>query len=248
MSPGKIDTPHPRKKQVSSSESDEEEKKSPTTESADQKLLDIEEQKKLELEEAAPGKDATEHLFLGDFYSEETRDIVFYVQLPKTEQPIPEFKLANISLHYYNVITEKYDKVSTVCVVKRSPEIPIIQTRDYSLDLQINRLTAAAAMEEAQTKTDLNEAKKLVQTAIARLKLSISAADPFTQSLIADLQEILGDMKDKTSFQKVAVAKMAWKGDAHMKQRAAGNAGISYQNNAKQKMQMKAKEYSKSKK
>jgi len=151
-------------------------------------------------------------------------------------------------MHYYNVITEKYDKVSTPCFVRRSPEIPVIQTRDFSLDLQINRLTAAAAMEEAQTKKDLNQAKQLVQAAIARLKTSISAADPFTQSLIADLQEILGDMKDKTTFQKVAVAKMAWKGDAHMKQRATGNAGISYQNKAKQKMQIKAKEYSMKKK
>jgi hypothetical protein len=151
-------------------------------------------------------------------------------------------------MHYYNVITQKYDKVSTPCFVRRSPEIPVIQTRDFSLDLQINRLTAAAAMEEAQTKKDLNQAKQLVQAAIARLKTSISAADPFTQSLIADLQEILGDMKDKTTFQKVAVAKMAWKGDAHMKQRATGNAGISYQNKAKQKMQIKAKEYSMKKK
>jgi len=208
----------------------------------------VEDQKRLELEEAAPGKDTPEVMLLGDFYSEETRDVVFYLQLPEYLEPTPEFKVANVSLHYYNVISERYDKISTTCYVKRSPEIPVIQTRDFALDLQINRLTAAAAMEEAQTKTDLNQAKQLVISAITRLKNSISANDPFTQSLIADLQEILGDMKDKSSFQKVAVAKMAWKGDAHMKQRAVGNAGITYQNSAKFSMQEKAKVYSKSKK
>jgi hypothetical protein len=213
-----------------------------------QKLNEIEEQKKLQLEEAAPGKDTPENLFLGDFYSEETRDVVFYVQLPPHMEPTPEFNIATVSLHYYNVISERYDKVSTTCSVKRSPEIPVIQTRDFALDLQINRLTAAAAMEEAQTKTDLNQAKQVVISAITRLKNSISANDPFTQSLIADLQEILGDMKDKSSFQKVAVAKMAWKGDAHMKQRAVGSAGITYQTSAKYSMQEKAKVYSKEKK
>jgi hypothetical protein len=213
-----------------------------------QKLNETEEQKKLQIEEAAPGKDTPENLFLGDFYSEETRDVVFYVQLPPHMEPTPEFNIATVSLHYYNVISERYDKVSTTCSVKRSPEIPVIQTRDFALDLQINRLTAAAAMEEAQTKTDLNQAKQVVLSAITRLKNSISANDPFTQSLIADLQEILGDMKDKSSFQKVAVAKMAWKGDAHMKQRAVGSAGITYQTSAKYSMQEKAKVYSKEKK
>jgi len=213
-----------------------------------QKRNETEEQKRLELEETAPGKDTPETLSLGDFYSEETRDVVFYVQLPPHLEPTPEFNIANVSLHYYNVISERYDKVSTICTVKRSPEIPVIQTRDFALDLQINRLTAAAAMEEAQTKTDVNQAKQVVNSAITRLKNSISAGDPFTQSLIADLQEILGDMKDKSSFQRVAVAKMAWKGDAHMKQRAVGSAGITYQTSAKYSMQEKAKVYSKEKK
>jgi len=151
--------------------------------------------------------------------------------------------VANISLNYYNVLTETYEKVSVPCIVTRSPEIPVQQTRDFSLDLQINRLTAAAAMEEAQTKKDVNQARLVVSSAIARLKGSISADNQFTQSLIADLQEILDDMKDNSSFQKVAVAKMAWKGDAHSKQRQVGNAGGSYQTSAKVSMQMKAKAY-----
>jgi len=138
--------------------------------------------------------------------------------------------------------------VSTTCIVIRSPEIPKIQMRDFALDLQINRLTAATAMEEAQGKTDLNQSRAVISTAIARLKASISATDHFTLGLIDDLQEILGDMKDKSSFERVAVAKMAWKGDAHKKQRAVGNAGLSYQNDAKRSMQEKAKVYSKNKK
>jgi len=241
-------TPHPLKKMQTSSEDDDDTFQTDLEKiSEEQKLRDLEEQKKLEIEEAAPGKDSPEHLFMGDFYSEESRDVVFYLQLPPHPEPTPEFKVAQINLHYFNVITERYDKVSAGLFVKRSPEIPVIQRRDFSLDLQINRLMAAAAMEEAQTK-DCNEAKSIVTKAIVRLKASISADDQFTQSLIADLQEILGDMKDNNSFQKVAVAKMAWKGDAHKKQRAVGNAGVSYQTSAKKNMQEKAKAYSKSKK
>jgi len=183
------------------------------------------------------------------FYSEESRDIVFYVQLPAAVEPTPDFKIAMVTLNYYNVITEKYDKVSAPCYVRRSPEIPVYQTRDFQLDLQINRLTAAAAMEEAQVIKDMNQAKKVVQSAIAKLKGSISSEDPFTKSLIDDLEEILGDMKDKSTFERVAVAKMAWKGNAHKNQRACGSAGVGYQNKAKLGMQMKAKEdYSEKKK
>jgi len=147
-------------------------------------------------------------------------------------------------MNYYNVITEKYDKVSVPCTVRRSPEIPISQTRDLQLDLQINRLTAAAAMEEAQTQKDMNQARKVVTTAISRIKTSLTVEDPYTQTLVEDLEEILGDMKDASSFQRVAVAKMNWKGNAHMNQRAAGTAGVSYQNAAKKSMQMKSHEYS----
>jgi len=211
------------------------------------KLQELERQKQFELEEAAPGKDTPENLFLGDFYSEEARDVVFYVQLPHISQPEPEFKIATVTLNYYNVVTEKHDKVSVPCIVRRSPEIPVHQTRDFALDMQINRLTAAAAMEEAQTK-DMAQAKQVVSTAIARLKAAISASDPFTQTLIADLEEILGDMKDSSSFQKVAVAKMAWKGNAHKNQRGCGTAGVGYQNKAKASMQMKAQAYSEEKK
>jgi len=203
----------------------------------------------LEAEEALPGKDTPEYLNLGDFYSEESRDIVFYVQLPPALEPTPDFKIAMITVNYFNVITEKYDKVSTPCYVKRSPEIPVHQTRDFQLDLQINRLTAAAAMEEAQEVKDMAVAKKVVQTAVAKLKGSISADDPFTKSLIDDLEEILGDMKDRSTYERVAVAKMAWKGNAHKNQRACGTAGVGYQNKAKVGMQMKAREdYSEKKK
>jgi len=56
----------------------------------------------------------------------------------------------------------------------------------------------------------------------------------------------LADMKDTRSYQAVAAKKMAWKGDAHTKQRAVGRAGGSYQTSAKQKMQEKAITYEKS--
>lgn len=250
-SPIRVDTPHPSKNNKTSSESsdsEEEEKKSTPPEDLQKeqeakKLQELEQQKQFEAEEAAPGKDSPEYLFFGDFYSEETRDVVFYVQLPEISQPDPDFKIATVTLNYYNVITEKYDRVSIPCVIRRSPEIPKQQTRDMALDLQINRLTAAVAMEDAQTK-NMVEAKKVVTTAITRIKTSISSGEPLSQTLIADLEEILGDMKDSSSFQKVAVAKMAWKGNAHKNQRAVGSAGVTYQNKAKSSMQSKAVEYS----
>jgi len=166
--------------------------------------------------------------------------LVFYLQLPGLSVPEPDFKIAKVILNYYNVMNCRYEKIVTVCEVKRSPEIPKEQMRDYQMDLQINRLTTATAMEQAQSKTDLNQAREIISNAIEQLKGSVSASDLFTVSLIADLQEILNDMKDRETFQRVAVAKMAWKGDAHEQQRTIGSAGIQYINSQKKEMQMEA--------
>jgi len=208
----------------------------------------LEEKQKRDAEEAAPGKDSPEHLFLGDFYSEESRDIVFQIQLPSIKKEDQEFKIANVTLRYYNILTESYDMVESSCYIKRSPDTPVDQKRDYALDLQINRLIAAGAMEEAQKIKDLPKARAVVNDAIVRIKGSISVEDKFTKGLIDDLNEILGDMKDTSTFQRVAVAKMAWKGDAHSKQRQVGDAGGSYQTSAKTNMQSKAKNFSMEKK
>jgi len=139
-------------------------------------------------------------------------------------------------------MTYRYEKVSTQCSVIRSPEIPREQVRDYDLDLQINRLMTAATLEEARKNSDMNAARQSLINTLAMLKSSITASDPYVGNLIQDLEEVLGDMRDQQTFQRVAVAKMAWMGDAHEQQRSVGQAGNSYITETKKKMQYQAED------
>jgi len=196
-------------------------------------------------DDEAPGKSEPETIALGDFYSEETRDVICCMQLPAVTDENPEFPIATVTLEYCNVASNETEKVTCVCSVKRSLKAEKNQKRDFELDKQINRLTAAAAMEDAQQVglSDLNKARQIIKDAISSIEKSISAGDAFSASLIADLEDILSDMKNRTSYQQVAAKKMVWKGDAHTKQRAIGSAGESYQTKPKAKMQTKAKNY-----
>jgi len=200
-------------------------------------------------EDDLPGKKDPEHISLGNIYSEESRDIVCQMQLPKISEDHEKFHVATVELKYFNVITNQYEVVSSPCYIRRSHAAKKSQTRDVNLDKQINRLLAARAMEEAHEigKSDLPKGRKVISDAILLIKESISAGDALSQELVSDLEEILADMKDSVSYEKKAAKKMAWKGDAHQKQRAVGKAGGSYQTSAKQKMQDKSAMYTEKK-
>jgi len=152
-----------------------------------------------------------------------------------------------VTLEYFNVITNKFELVTNTCYVKRSRDTDKNQKRDSELDKQINRLTAAAAMEAAQQigRDDLVKARQIISDAISQIKRSISGSDPFSVELVEDLADILSDMKDSSSYEKKAAKKMVWKGEAHKKQRAVGAAGASYQTKSKTEMQSKAVSYEK---
>jgi len=195
-------------------------------------------------QEDTPGKKDPENICLGNFYSEETRDVVCQMQLPAVASDSEKFHVATIVLTYQNVMTNTYEKVTTNCFIGRSHNAPV-QSRDFDLDKQINRLIAAHAMEEARQigPENLQQARKIISDAISHIKSSLSVGDSLCADLLNDLEDILRDMKDSSSYEKKAKKKMAWKGDAHGKQRAVGGAGGGYQTSAKSCMQIKAAGY-----
>jgi len=109
--------------------------------------------------------------------------------------------------------------------------------RDFFLDRQRNRLQAAETIETAKKiadSGDLEKARTMVKTTMATIDQSISAKDELCKQFNVDLKEALDGMVDRQEYQEKGMKKMAWKAQAHEKERAVGKGG--YDTSAKMKM------------
>ena len=74
--------------------------------------------------------------------------------LPPLDKEIESFDVAEFNLSYFNVVTMSQDKISCIATMKRPSTTPEGQIRDFFLDRQRNRITAAQVMEEARKVAD----------------------------------------------------------------------------------------------
>jgi len=183
---------------------------------------------------------------LGDLYSEENRNVVCNVVLPKLEKETDSLDILKFTLSYFNVCSASHEKETCVATVKRPTTTPEGQVRDYFLDRQRNRLQVADTIEAAKTVADsgnLDQARQMIKSTIASVQQSLSGNDEYCKSLISDLQEALDGMIDKQEYEEKGNKKMMWKAQAHHQERAVGKGG--YETKAKENMKMKMMEHMK---
>lgn len=68
-----------------------------------------------------------------------------------------------------------------------NPTNDLLQT-NYTLDLQRNRVETAHVLKLAMDEYDYKKSLALLKTQVEKIQVSVSAQDPFCQSLIQDLQ------------------------------------------------------------
>eukprot|EP00028_Trichosphaerium_sp_Am-I-7-wt_P005722 CAMPEP_0168528160 /NCGR_PEP_ID=MMETSP0405-20121227/13081_1 /TAXON_ID=498012 /ORGANISM="Trichosphaerium sp, Strain Am-I-7 wt" /LENGTH=460 /DNA_ID=CAMNT_0008551507 /DNA_START=13 /DNA_END=1395 /DNA_ORIENTATION=+ len=169
-------------------------------------------------------KDGVHTLDLGDMYSEERRNVVAQFELPACGES-EEFVVATYKTEFFNVMSCVNAVIEQKVVIKRKSELPKEQTRDYFMDVQINRIISSDAMEEGQVvgKSDLKKAQGIVDAAIKYVKESISASDALCIEMIEDLEEIRADMKDRVTYKNKASKKMQSKAMKHRRERGCGD-------------------------
>jgi hypothetical protein len=59
---------------------------------------------------------------------------------------------------------------------------------NYTLDIQRNRVETACALKRAMEETDYSQSVTLLKAQVEKIKVSVSAQDPFCQKLVNDLQ------------------------------------------------------------
>lgn len=154
---------------------------------------------------------------LGDIQSSETKDVVISYNVDPDEEAemslphvLVELPQVLVEVSFKNMLTGNTGDVVSACsslyrcsgenakaVADAVGDVP-----NLALDVQINRLSAAAAMEDASDlgAHSLDQGRAVLHSAIQSIRESPSAADPFCIALVRDLQAMMDGMHDVRTF------------------------------------------------
>ena len=143
---------------------------------------------------------------LGSMYSQESRSILFKLSLRKMEAALKSHSLITVVVKYVNTLNGLEQKISLPIVIGR-PTLCKEESIPVELDKQINRYTAAAAIEEAVKKAVLKDypgAQRQLKEVIEIVQNSPSAKDPsakeYCEDLVEDLKECALGMENNEVF------------------------------------------------
>jgi len=169
--------------------------------------------------------DSVYSITIGDIQSEEEKDIIFPIRLPKTE-PI-ENDILEVKLTYFDVIHSlQVDKVLNF-TLRRDDNVP--KKVNLLVDRQKNRMTAADSIAEAKVlgdAKDITRARNRINFAIKKIKSSESATDEYVLGLIRNLEECLGSLKDENVYNTSGNQIMTSYVSSHYQQRATYGVSI----------------------
>jgi hypothetical protein len=185
---------------------------------------------------------------IGDIQSEESRDIIFFLELPAIPSDMPEFPIGQVSLRYISAISAEKEMEEETVYIQRSLEIsPENSLPNIEVAKNKNRLVAAEAMEtaaEVGAAGDLVTARNLIETAMDSINSSAAVADPFCAGLVEDLKLCQDNMSDKQKWNEKGVFIAKNNCNSHWVQRSNNvnmKAQQSYQTSARNEMQSKVK-------
>jgi len=179
---------------------------------------------KFKLKEITPGKHYD--LVIGDIQSEEEKDIIISVSLPRIDFALDKSDILKISLTYMNVI-KKRDETTEITTSIARPDQGTGESRNYEIDKNLNRVIAAEAMEssnELAKNGELDKAKEVLESAATRISESVSFQDEFCKNLVKDIERCKEGVQSKASYNAVGSKMLLNQADAHSKQRSTNVA------------------------
>jgi len=167
-----------------------------------------------------------------DIQSEENRDIVFQLSVPKLKEEKLDWPLAQIVCSYKNAVLDgKDEQISTIASIARV-ESNETGERNYALDLQNNRLVAADAMTEADqlaSAGNLEDARKRLTVAQEQIQKSRTNKDKYSTGLISDIQNCATGLKNETEYRSHGGKSLKMNANAHNNQRAVQSSAYTSQ-------------------
>ena len=139
-------------------------------------------------------RDENGAILLGDLFSEDSKDVLVEVTLPRLSTPNAEpTPIVNATLKAFNITRSAPDAITASLRIARPEVTPPDQPVNTSLDEQRNRIEAAEAMEEASRMADAGDlAGGRNRLALARQHIfsSATSGEAFSASLMSQVAEV----------------------------------------------------------
>lgn len=188
-------------------------------------------------------------LTLPDLQSEEARDVIIETTLPALDQPTDEWDAVKVTLTYHNLITDSQVSESQTIRVRRSETETADAPKNLKIDEQYNRWLAAEAMEKANEQAargEMEQARKAVEQAQARIEKSPSARHDYSSNLVGDLKKCSAGLKSRREYEAQGSKYMNVQMQCHQMQRSSNinddaQTSYGYHSRAKKAMQSRFK-------
>lgn len=176
-------------------------------------------------------------LTFSDLYSDEERDLLFLISLPKVDMaseqadPIVDFRLK-----YFDVVSLMDASCRCQLEISRPTSVADDIVRDMDIDQQFNRLRVADALEESRAmaeKGDYKGAQSFLSNVRAEMNFSPSVATPYVQKLQEELADVETSISSATAYRSGGAQKMNSRAMAHYRQRGANDEFDFYTTSAK---------------
>ena len=189
-------------------------------------------------------RDENGAILLGDLFSEDSKDVLVELTLPRLSTPNAEpTPIVNATLKAFNITRSAPDAITASLRIARPEVTPPDQPVNTSLDEQRNRIEAAEAMEEASRMADAGDlAGGRNRLALARQHIfsSATSGEAFSASLMSQVAEVEDTFSSEVQYRSVGSKMAKMQSLSHQRQRANHSNVGDYGAGAKRKAAMKA--------
>jgi hypothetical protein len=141
-------------------------------------------------------------IYLKDIQSEEEKNILFSITLPQCAEAL-NVPILNFKINYDNIILNAKKECKLVGNISRPSQVLHQPSFNRKVDVQKNRILALEAMKKVDDMANtgnFEQAKKILDEAIASIKNSVTHDDQFCVNLIQDLEKTKAGLRDKNSW------------------------------------------------
>lgn len=171
--------------------------------------------------------DGSYKVTLGDFYAEESRDVLFEVSLATGSKGLEPFPHAQCSLSYLDTIQKRLvDSETITASITRPPGLEV-SASNLHVAVQWLRIRATLAMTEADALSregNLESARAKIRSCLEEIRVETTEgaqSDPLIIQLIGDLNDSLAGLVDRRTYASSGEMFMQTKLMGHAAQRCA---------------------------
>jgi von Willebrand factor type A domain len=139
---------------------------------------------------------------INDFYAEESRDVLFAVQLSKVAHDNP-FPHAQVTLSYFDVIRGKNCTVGPVACNISRPDNDELSSVNIHVEEQLTRIDTIEQINAAKAEADNGQfeaARYRLQGTVDRMRANMHLNTRFVDAMLKDVEEVTSGLQSRVTY------------------------------------------------